>query len=81
MGRGELAILELGRHMDWIDIDEKIEVTYEVGSSEALHPDPTVVARMYEFALSDCRYGCKIYADPRSNVKVLAHNSNYGCPK
>jgi hypothetical protein len=68
-------------NLDWIDIDEKVEVTYEVASDEPLHPDPSVVARMREFALGDCGFGCKIYADPKSNVKVLAHNRSYGCPK
>lgn len=56
-------------------------VTYEVGGNERLHPDPTVVARMREVAIGTCQYGCKIYADPKSAVRVLAHNSAYGCPK
>jgi hypothetical protein len=55
--------------------------TYEVSGNEPLHPDPTVTARMSEIMLSNCAFGCKIYADPRSNVKVLAHNRTYGCPK
>jgi len=67
--------------MEWMDFKDKVEVTYEVASNEPLHPDPEVASRMQEFALGDCGYGCKIYADPRSNVKVLAHNSSYGCPK
>ena len=32
---------------------------------------------MREVALGPC--GCKVYADPRSAVRVLAHNSAYGC--
>lgn len=57
-------------------------ITYEVGGKERLHPDPTVVARMREVGMTKtCGYGCKIYGDPRSNVRVLAHNSSYGCPK
>lgn len=55
--------------------------TYEVSCTEKLHPDPTVVARMIEVELSKCEFGCKIYADPRSQVRVLAHNSAYGCRK
>jgi hypothetical protein len=26
-----------------------------------------------------CRYGCKIYEN-REHVRVVFHNSNYGCP-
>jgi len=60
---------------------EDTHVTYEVSVGEVLHPDPTVVARMVEVAISRCEYGCKIYADPQSRVRVLAHNSAYGCRK
>lgn len=56
-------------------------VTYEVSSKEPLHPDPTVCLRLTEVAIGDCKYGCKIYADPLSSVRVLAHNSAYGCTK
>lgn len=55
--------------------------TYEVSGTEPLHPDPSVAARMREVELSNCEFGCKIYADPRSSVRVLAHNRNYNCPK
>lgn len=55
--------------------------TYEVGIKEPVHPDPTVAARFVEHAMSDCEYGCKIYIDPVSGVKVLAHYSGYGCKK
>lgn len=54
-------------------------ITYETGTDEPLHPDFTVAARLIEVAISDCEYGCKIYADPRSNVTVLGHNRLYGC--
>lgn len=54
-------------------------VTYVVSHDELLHPDPTVTARLREVALSNCPNGCKIYADPLSAVRILAHNSNYGC--
>jgi hypothetical protein len=57
------------------------QFTYEVGVDEQLHKDPTVAARMVEAEMSDCEYGCKIYADPRSFVRVLAHNRAYGCDK
>ena len=61
---------------------EPIEVpTWTVSHNEPLHPDPTVVARMREVAISACPLGCKIYADPLSNARVLAHNSNYGCKR
>jgi hypothetical protein len=56
-------------------------ITYEVGTKESLHPDPVVCARLQEVALSDCEFGCKIYADPLSSVRILAHNSVYGCRK
>jgi len=56
--------------------------TYEVGGTQPMHPDPTVVARMREVAMTrTCGYGCKIYADPRSAVRVLAHNRAYGCQR
>jgi hypothetical protein len=58
---------------------EKIEITYEVSHTEPIHPDPQVACRFREFAIGNCGYGCKIYKDPLSEVKVLAHNSNYGC--
>lgn len=53
--------------------------TYETGIDEPLHPDFMVAARFIEVAMSDCKAGCKIYADPRSNVKVLGHAKVYGC--
>lgn len=62
-------------------ISQKIEITYEVSTDEPLHPDPQVAMRMYEIALSNCKFGCKIYADPWSNVRVIAHNNAYGCCK
>lgn len=59
----------------------KLNVTYEVGSDEHLHPDLSIAVRMEEVAIGNCGFGCKIYADPLSSVTVLAHNSSYGCPK
>jgi hypothetical protein len=59
--------------------DQPIEPTYETGTDEPIHPDFMVASRFIEVAMSDCEYGCKIYADPRSNVKVLGHNKTYGC--
>ncbi|MDB5716118.1 MAG: hypothetical protein JWO15_3515 [Sphingomonadales bacterium] len=56
-----------------------LSVTYETSVNEALHPDASVRARLVEVALSDCPHGCKIYADPRSALRVLAHNAVYGC--
>jgi hypothetical protein len=58
-----------------------MDITYTVGFDEPLHPDPQISARMQEVALSSCEFGCKIYADPRSSVRVLGHNSTYGCYK
>ena len=57
----------------------KLTVTYEVGTDQHLHPDSSVCVRMEEVAIGNCGFGCKIYADPRSNLTVLAHNSSYGC--
>jgi len=54
-------------------------ITYVSGIDEPLHPDFSVEMRMEEVAISDCKYGCKIYADPRSRVRVLSHNRAYGC--
>ena len=56
-------------------------VTYEVGVDEMLHPDPHICRRMREVGISDCEFGCKIYADPNSSVRVLAHEYIYGCRK
>lgn len=53
--------------------------TYEVGIDEAPHPDRDVVARFVEIAVSHCKYGCKIYADPYSEIRALVHSSVYGC--
>lgn len=58
-----------------------IPFTYEVGVGEPIHPDLSVAVRMEEAAIGPCEYGCKIYADPRSRVQVLVHNSAYGCTK
>lgn len=55
-------------------------ITYEVSHNEPVHPDPTICVRFVEVAISNkCGHGCKIYADPKSAVRVLAHNSAYGC--
>lgn len=61
--------------------DTSVTPTYETGINEPIHPDFMVSSRFIEIALGNCVYGCKIYADPRSNVKVLAHNRVYGCTK
>ena len=58
-----------------------MKITYEVGIHEKPHPDDNVVSRLTEVALSDCEFGCKVYADPRSNLRVLAHSAIYGCRK
>jgi len=58
-----------------------VGVTYEVSHNEPLHPDVEVAARMYEVGLSLCKFGCKVYADPWSNVRVIAHNQSYGCTR
>ena len=55
------------------------EITYEAGINEPVHPDFSVAMRFEEVAMSSCPSGCKIYADPRSRVRVLAHNRVYGC--
>jgi hypothetical protein len=62
-------------------IDDTTEITYAVGIHEPIHPDMDVALRMEEYAMSRCEYGCKIYKDPRSDVKVLAHSRAYGCTK
>ena len=56
-------------------------ITYEAGIAEPVHPDPSVARRFVEVELSDCDHGCKIYKDPISSVRVLAHNPAYGCRK
>lgn len=53
--------------------------TYEVGTDEPPHPDMDIAARFVEVAISDCDYGCKVYADPYSEVRVLVHSQVYGC--
>lgn len=58
-----------------------MKYTYEVGIDEPIHPDRKVGGRFREVELSDCEYGCKIYADPISRVRVLAHSAIYGCRK
>ena len=61
--------------------EEPLPYTYEVGIDEPVHPDPSISFRFNEYAMSDCEYGCKIYKDPLSGVKVLAHMKMYGCRK
>ncbi len=55
--------------------------TYEVGIDEAPHPDRDVVARFVEICTSHCKYGCKIYADPYSEIRALVHSSVFGCKR
>lgn len=55
------------------------DITIEVGIDEVLHPDFSIAMRLEEVAISDCECGCKIYADPRSRYRVLAHMRAYGC--
>lgn len=54
-------------------------ITYEVSTDEPLHPDQAIADRMYEHGLSTCKYGCKVYADPWSHIRVVAHDRAYGC--
>lgn len=61
--------------------DLSTQPTYETGIDEPIHPDLGVASRFIEVAMSDCEYGCKIYADPLSRVNVLGHYSGYGCKK
>lgn len=58
-----------------------LEITYEAGYNEPLHPDPVVNGRMEELDVSDCTNGCKIYWDPMSTLIVLGHNASYGCKR
>lgn len=58
-----------------------LHVTWETGTDEPLHPDPTVAGRFIEVAMSACEYGCKIFADPMSRVNIVGHYSVYGCTK
>jgi hypothetical protein len=85
-GRGHAQ----GCKYPWVDPDQfKIHsnfvhepdrpFTYEAGVDEPVHPDFSIVMRMEEVAISDCNYGCKIYADTRSRLRVLAHSRAYGC--
>lgn len=69
------------QYLDVVIRQKPMDVTYEVSYNEPIHPDVNVVVRMREVAIGNCEYGCKIYADPRSAVRVLAHNNNYGCTK
>lgn len=55
--------------------------TYEIGIDEPVHPDRNIAMRFVEFGFSDCAYGCKIFADPYSEVRVLVHYEVYGCWK
>ncbi len=58
---------------------KSLSVTYESSYNEPVHPDITVIRRLQEVAIGDCSFGCKIYADPKSSLKVLAHSAIYGC--
>lgn len=60
---------------------DPLPFTYEVGINEPIHPDIDITLRFIEVEMSDCKYGCKIYQDPISGVKVLAHFGVYGCTK
>lgn len=58
-----------------------MHVTYETGIDEPIHPDLAVSSRFIEVAMSDCEFGCKVYADPMSRVNVVGHYKVYGCNK
>lgn len=58
---------------------QTMTITDEVSIHERPHPDDSVVSRLVEVAIGNCPNGCKIYADPRSNFRVLAHSAVYGC--
>lgn len=64
-----------------ITISKAQKIAYVVSHNEPLHPDPLIAGRMMEVGLSNCKFGCKIYADPWSDLRVVAHNSSYGCNK
>lgn len=42
-------------------------------------PSPVIDARGARQWCAHCPLGCKVYADPKSGVRVKAHNANYGC--
>lgn len=73
------AISSATVHTAWDGSEVPLLYTYETGIDEPIHPDPEVAARFREEFIADCPNGCKVYSDPRSDVLVLAHNSNYGC--
>lgn len=60
---------------------QSLTITDEVSIHEKPHPDDSVVSRLVEVGIGDCAHGCKIYADPRSKFRVLAHSAVYGCRK
>lgn len=64
---------------------DELPITYEVSTNEPVHPDPLVATRFTEVRIPradrTCEFGCKVYGDPKSNVRVLAHHNVYGCRK
>jgi hypothetical protein len=56
------------------------DITYEVSHDEPITPDPEIRSRFREVEIDNrCGHGCKIYELPGTRVRVLAHNSAYGC--
>ena len=56
------------------------ENAIEVGVNES-YANPRIRSRMKEVGISECRYGCKYYQDPVSEMTVLQHSSSYGCKR
>lgn len=50
----------------------------EIGIDESID-SATVRDRLYEFYISNCKYGCKYYVDDETNDLYLIHNAAYGC--
>lgn len=53
----------------------------EISSHEAISKNVNDVLKWHEAEISKCEYGCKIYEHEKTGVRVLAHNSAYGCKK
>ena len=49
-----------------------------LGIDESL-PGDEPLFNWHEHAMSNCNYGCKVYANWTTGARALVHNSSYGC--
>lgn len=65
------------------DVPEEIKTKplREVSYADPLSEDVDEEGRWIEEEISDCKFGCKIYRNTKTEERVIGHSSAYGCYK